>query len=265
MWSIFPRISVSIFSEAVSLTKRYFPLLNVAALSNLPLPILKLISWVVDTEHDGLTIERVPHEQYKAETSGIDSKQSKFSDPNYIFKVNYTEDYPTHDVWKRLSEKYGVTIGFHGSVFENFHSIVRNGLDSTYGKETSLYGEGIYLSEDRDVAFSFLKCGKNFYNNSIFGKQVGCIVCGEVIKHPEHVRISSEKEAATGISISDDDAKLPKGYIVVENNDYVIVKYILVYENFLGNSKKKNEFLSIYCIVLCYTFSWFVLDAFNHC
>jgi len=134
-------------------------------------------------------------------------------------------------------------------VFENFHSIVRNGLDSTYGKETSLYGEGIYLSEDRDVAFTFLKCGKNFYNNSIFGKEVGCLVCGEVIKHPKHVRISSEKETSAGISINDDEAKLPKGYIVVESNDYVMVKYLLVYENFLGNTKKKTNFCQVIALV----------------
>jgi len=216
-----------------------------SALSNLPLPILKLVAWVVDTEPtDGIIVERVSLDQYKSETSGIDAKQSKFSDPNYIFKINYTEDNPTSSAWQRASEKYGVTIGFHGSGFENFHSIVRNGLDSSYGKETSLYGEGIYLSEDRDVAFSFLKCGRNYYNNSIFGKHVGCIVCGEVIKHPKHVRISSEKDSS-GISINDDEAKLPKGYMVVENNDYVRVKYILVYENFLGHHKKKTNFCQL--------------------
>jgi len=226
---------------------------NQLALSNLPLPLLKLIAWVVDTEPaDGIVVERVSLDQYKVETSGIDAKQSKFSDPNYIFKINYTQDNPATSSWNRASEKYGATIGFHGSVFENFHSIVRNGLDSSYGKETSLYGEGIYLSEDRDVAFSFLKCGQNFYNNSMFGKHVGCIVCGEVIKHPKHVRISSEKESS-GISINDDEAKLPKGYMVVENNDYVRVKYILVYENFLGHHKKKTNFcqlIAIFYIIL---------------
>jgi len=181
-----------------------------SALSNLPPQILNLISWIIDTELvDGLTVKRVSLDQYKQDTSGIDSKQSKFSDPSYIFEVSYTQDHPHYEAWHHLAQKYGVTIGFHGSVFENFHSIVRNGLDSTYGKETSLFGEGIYLSEDRDVAYSFLKCGKNYYVNSIFGSQVGCIVCGEVIKHPKHVRISSEKET-TGIRIGDDEAKLPK-------------------------------------------------------
>lgn len=40
---------------------------------------------------------------------------------------------------------------------------------------------GIYLSSDRDVAFSFLKPGPNRYSHSIFGPRMGCIVCAEVI------------------------------------------------------------------------------------
>ena len=90
--------------------------------------------------------------------------------------------------------------GFHGSPFENFHSIVRNGLDASFGKETSLFGDGIYLSEDqyeilayfsvyvcedfslpyREVAFSFLRPGRNMAPRSSTGQLVGCLVCGEV-------------------------------------------------------------------------------------
>jgi len=225
------------------------------AISNLPIPILKLIAWVVDTAPlEGIIIERVSLEQYKLETSGIDSKQSKFSDPNYVFKITYTPDHPSYKTWENLSKNNVVSLGFHGSAFENFHSIVRNGLDNSFGKDTSLFGEGIYLSEDRDVAFSFLKCGTNFYQNSILGKQVGCIVCAEVIKDPQHVRVSSESQSSSGISLS--DSKLPKGYIVVESNEYVCIRYILVYEHFMGPTKKKTNFCMMcmiaYLLLLVY-------------
>lgn len=39
---------------------------------------------------------------------------------------------------------------------------------------------GIYLSQDRDVAFSFLKPGPNGYTHSLYGARMGCIICAEV-------------------------------------------------------------------------------------
>jgi len=232
------------------------------AISNLPMQILKLLAWVVDTAPlEGMNIEKVSLEQYKRETAGIDSKQSKFSDPNYVFKITYTDDHPNKKTWETLLHNKELTFGFHGSVFENFHSIVRNGLDSSFGKETSLFGDGIYLSEDRDVAFSFLKCGPNFYQNSIFGKQVGCIVCAQVIKDPQYVRVSNEKQSVTGISLS--DSKLPKGYIVVESNEYVCIRYILVYEHFLGAPVKKTNFCMILMIAYVLLLIYFTLTRSN--
>uniref|UniRef100_A0A6B2LAY4 Poly [ADP-ribose] polymerase n=1 Tax=Arcella intermedia TaxID=1963864 RepID=A0A6B2LAY4_9EUKA len=211
------------------------------SLANLPSQMLSMVGWVVDSVcTDGFSFKKISLEQYKNETAGVDSKQSKFSDPNHIFKVEYEEDHPSLEQWKEQKEKHGVTLGFHGSAFENFHSILRNGLDNFFRKETSLFGEGIYLSEDRDVAFSFLKFGRNSYKNTKFGDQVGCIVCGEVIKNPKHVRLSDEKkENSGGIHISE-KSKLPKGYIVVENNKYVQIRYLLVYENFVSKTKKRN-------------------------
>jgi len=227
---------------------------NQYALRNLPLPALKLLAWIVDTDFcDEFEVEQVSLEQYKQETKGIDSKQTKYSDPNYIFKIKYSMDHVHAQDFEVLKEKYGSNMGFHGSGFENFHSILRNGLDTTFGKETSLYGDGIYLSEDRDVAYGFLKSGKNWSANSIFGGQVGCIVCAEVARHPQGARFSSEKGSSGGITIADDDSKLPKGYIVVEDNEYVLVRYILLYKDFYGNIKKKSnvcQFIALFYILL---------------
>jgi hypothetical protein len=221
------------------------------AISNLPLSALKLLDWTINTgPYQEFNVEQVDLDQYKRETMGIDSKQSKSSDPNFIFKVNYTNNHPNYSAFMKSKEKYGSKMGYHGSEFSNFYSILHNGLDATFGKETSLYGEGIYLSEDRDVAYSFLKCGKNSYANSCLGSQVGCIVCCEVVKHPKYSRFSSEQTNNSPITVSDDESKLPKGYIVVEDNSYVLVKYILVYKDFHGDVKTKTNFCQV--IAFCY-------------
>jgi len=169
----------------------------------------------------------------------------------YVFKINYSEEHTAYKIFEKEKSKYGSKMGFHGSEFSNFYSILHNGLDASFGKETSLYGEGVYLSGDPDVAYSFLKCGKNWYNNSKLGSMVGCIVCGEVVKHPTYARFSSEQNSQSGIVVSDDETKLPKGYIVVEDNNYVLVKYILVYKDFHGGGdvKKRANVCQIVAII----------------
>jgi len=63
---------------------------------------------------------------------------------------------------------------------------------------------------------------------SSVGGLLGCLVCGEVVKHPKNVRTADTKTNPTLVF----DEKLPKGYIVVEDNDCVIVRYILLYNDF---------------------------------
>lgn len=211
------------------------------SLANLPLKALQLLSFIVDVEYyDGIVMHQITLDQYVRETAGIDSKQSQSSNPNYILKLEYTDDHHSTKAFQKLKAQYGAVIGFHGSPLENFHSIARNGLDLTYGKETSLFGDGIYLSSDRDVAFSFLKPGPNGYAHSQYGERMGCIVCAEVACKPKVVRMSSEN-GSSGIAI-DADNSLPKGYIVAEENECVQAKYILIYNNFLVPTQSKNKF-----------------------
>jgi len=225
------------------------------SLANLPTKALHLLSFIIDTEYyDELSITQISLEQYKIETSGIDSKQSYSSNPNYIIKLEYSDQHPMNKTFCKLKNQYRSVIGFHGSPLENFHSILRNGLDHTYGKETSLFGDGIYLSTDRDVAFSFLKPGPNCYSHSLFGARIGCIVCAEVACKPKVVRQSLERTGLAGITIETDNS-LPKGYIVSEENECVQAKYILIYNNFLAPTKSKNNV----CITIAILYIFFLV------
>eukprot|EP01126_Amoeba_proteus_P047357 TRINITY_DN5399_c0_g1_i10.p1 TRINITY_DN5399_c0_g1~~TRINITY_DN5399_c0_g1_i10.p1 ORF type:complete len:365 (+),score=52.57 TRINITY_DN5399_c0_g1_i10:488-1582(+) len=223
-----------------------------STLCNLPLPALKLLSWVIDSQNnEEFKLRQIPLEQYQRETMNIDAKQSKYSDPVYIFKVDYTDQHHSYPIFKRAKDEFNFTIGFHGSPFENFHSILRNGLDATFGKE-ALFGDGIYLSSDRDVAFSFLKSAKNFSKNSILGERLGCLVCAEVACKPGVVRLSKEEALTRGLA-GNMDKILPKGYIVSEENDYVLVKYLLLYKDFQSTTPKQSRNICQY-IALFYIF-----------
>ena len=58
-----------------------------------------------------------------------------------------------------LRKLHGSEFAFHGSPFENWHSILRNGLYNASGTRFQLhgaaYGPGIYLSPSADMAFHY--------------------------------------------------------------------------------------------------------------
>ncbi len=108
---------------------------------------------------------------------------------------NFTENNNTNSninnnrgsLFSTMKEKVGSSIGYHGSGMENWHNIIRCGLDVRFQKDTyiflkiisfffislnyalilllTIFGIGIYLSADPNVAFSFKKPGIifNFY------------------------------------------------------------------------------------------------------
>ena len=85
--------------------------------------------------------------------------------------------------------------GFHGTAFHNLHSILHNGLLNFSGmkmqRNGALYGQGVYLSEDFDVAFSFCSGAKGL-DNSIIGTRLRVLLVCEV---PEelHQRVASKR------------------------------------------------------------------------
>eukprot|EP00124_Ichthyophonus_hoferi_P003273 Ihof_evm1s275 gene=Ihof_evmTU1s275 len=176
--------------------------------------------------------------------------------PDYIFGVNYIS--PTHQnnprpamlvgeigentvrnedeqerierereggrngVFGQLKRKYGTRIACHGSPMENIYSIVNNGLQSHLNK-TAVFGEGTYLSTDLAVCKEFAPSSLAWSHSSLAAK-LACIVVCEVIDHPQ-LQKGTPQDA--GVKIY--ESQVPYSYYIVENNDHVRVKYLLVF------------------------------------
>jgi len=80
-------------------------------------------------------------------SESIDMENNDLYDyvPSFIFKVNYTnknndpeEKLPRciqHNLeFEKLKKEYGSFYGYHGSLFENFHSILHYGLQTNLNK-----------------------------------------------------------------------------------------------------------------------------------
>ena len=71
---------------------------------------------------------------------------------------------PTKETaFRQLKREHGSTFAFHGSKFENWHSILRNGLYNASGTRHQMngaaYGSGIYLSPIASVSFGYSGMG----------------------------------------------------------------------------------------------------------
>jgi hypothetical protein len=239
---------------------------NPRAISNLPQTGLMLLDWILHPEHDGLSVSQIPLDQFKREfEKDLPRYKAEHLEPQYVFKIDYSEHHDYAHVFNELKERYGALRGYHGSSFENLHSIVRNGLDATYAKETSLFGTGIYLSSDRDVAYGYLKPVLNCGANSVFGSQVGCIVCCDVARHPDVKHASKEQlKQLKEFSIHSEN-DVPRGYIVAPKSEFVLVKYVLVYCNFAPVARKKTNFCQLMLVmyILVILFIWLVKSKYN--
>jgi len=130
-----------------------------------------------------------------------------------------------NSVFGNLQQRVGSSIGYHGSSLENWHNILHGGLDVRFQKETSIFGIGIYLADDPNVAHSFKKAGLS-WKKSMLGTRISCVAACEVLNHPEVLR-GSEQSFVNG----EGEKHLPKHYILVKNNHYVRIKYLLVYND----------------------------------
>jgi hypothetical protein len=227
-------------------------------ISKLSMKSLMLLDWIINPEFDGLSLKCISLSEFKQKFE--DNKPiPPYLEPNYVFEITYKDFHDSYERFCCFKQQYRISYGYHGSPLENIHSILRNGLDVTYAKESSLYGAGIYLSTDRDVAFNFLKYGQNFVPNSRLGDQLGCLVCCEILHHPD-VKFSETTMKQTQSIRSLSRPENPRGYVVVPCSDYVLIKYVLVYCNKTSRAKKKRNFFQIviffYLFILLFIWYW---------
>jgi Poly(ADP-ribose) polymerase catalytic domain len=126
--------------------------------------------------------------------------------------------------------------GFHGTSFENLHSIIRSGLVPASGtkleRNGKTFGEGIYLSTELPVAYTFCSGAERWKGSSLApeGTRLRCIlVCG--------VKENAQKDEGELVS-KKDGGPPPEHYIVIDRPDLIKLQYILVYVDHCGSSNR---------------------------
>ncbi|GAB4813523.1 hypothetical protein N2152v2_000569 [Parachlorella kessleri] len=113
----------------------------------------------------------------------------------------------------------GRVLAFHGTHFENVHSILHLGLLNLSGtrleRTGAAFGKGIYFSTELTVAFAFCQPGVTWRGSALGGRQRCLFVCGI---DKQHVRL-------------DGDTKAPDRYLVVDRPDAVTLYYAFLYSD----------------------------------
>ncbi|KAI7845021.1 hypothetical protein COHA_001387 [Chlorella ohadii] len=109
-------------------------------------------------------------------------------------------------------------LAFHGTSFENLHSILHHGLLNASGtrleRTGSAFGKGIYFSSELAVAYAFCQPAEGWAGSAL-GRRLRCLlVC------------SIEREA---IQSSHNSDLVPDKYLVVEAMDAVQTHFVFVY------------------------------------
>ncbi|BFY98059.1 hypothetical protein BsWGS_01099 [Bradybaena similaris] len=152
------------------------------------------------------------------------------AEPNYIFEIVYNGERA-----RKFEELRGARKTFHayhGSRIDNFYSILHNGLNAHLNK-VSVFGEGTYLSSELSVSLLYSPTGEGWKSSSLGGK-LSCVCVCEMIDDPsvkcqvKNGSLTEQKQRAQASRITD---AVPEKYYVVQNNDMIRVKYLLVYKH----------------------------------
>ena len=95
----------------------------------------------------------------------------------------------------------------------------------------AIFGEGVYLSTDPAVAYSFCKAGDG-WEQSYFGSRVRYLLVCEVARPSHHSDPSSSGAARNPGSHLRKEVNsngVPQNYILVQNSDLVKIRFVFVY------------------------------------
>ncbi|XP_067122160.1 protein mono-ADP-ribosyltransferase PARP16-like [Centruroides vittatus] len=192
---------------------------------------VKLLHWVLLS--DSVILQSMPKQEFET-IQKITSQSSLTPSPSHIFKVNCklgAQQFQQNCIGKKTF------FAFHGSSLQNFHSILNNGLIAHLNKN-GLYGKGTYLSSELSVSLIYSPMG-NSWRHSIFGSQLSCVALCEIIDHPD-VKCKGKGTYGNCQQSSPDSlaGDIPDKYYLVQNNDLVRIRYLLVYSN---SSRRENR------------------------
>nr|XP_035943101.1 protein mono-ADP-ribosyltransferase PARP16 isoform X10 [Halichoerus grypus] len=118
-------------------------------------------------------------------------------------------------------------------------------IHSAGKSETSLFGEGTYLTSDLSLALIYSPHGLG-WQRSLLGPILSCVAVCEVIDHPD-VKCQMKKKDSKEIDRRrarikhSEGGDIPPKYFVVTNNQLLRVKYLLVYSQKQPSSRPSSQ------------------------
>ncbi|KAI3382072.1 hypothetical protein SNEBB_005971 [Seison nebaliae] len=159
----------------------------------------------------------------------------EFQNSNLQVKLRYGIEYERK--WKMRSEGKSVKRLLHGTKFENLHSITHFGLLSHLSKDTNLFGDGIYLTDDIGLSKTFSKPSSlgvwtSYNKRSLFNadSMSALIVCDVIQDEIEKKSINKKNE-------------IPDNYFVVRNNELIRIHSIVIYTKLTNSTMLDTQSL----------------------
>ncbi|KAH9500858.1 Protein mono-ADP-ribosyltransferase parp16 [Bulinus truncatus] len=185
-----------------------------------------LLTWVLETKNFSLKLcdKNICFKNIKDLTGQV----MDTSQPDFIFEVVHSAE--REKKFELLKGSRKIFYAYHGSRFDNFYSILHNGLNSYFNK-VGLFGEGTYLSSELSVSLIYSPNGEG-WRNSCVGAQLSCVAVCEMIDDAsvkcqiKKGSITEQKQRAHASRATD---AVPEKYYVVQNDDVIRVKYLLIY------------------------------------
>ncbi|XP_071964908.1 protein mono-ADP-ribosyltransferase PARP16-like [Antedon mediterranea] len=193
--------------------------------NQIPEQSCQLLNWVIDTKTFSLKTQDTKQFQNILELTGEASYEVK---PDYVFEVQYCT--ASEEKFNRLRQSKDLLYAYHGSRLENFYSILHNGLHSHMNK-TSLFGEGTYLSSDLSISLPYSPTCKGWHSSNL-GESLSCVAVCEMIDHPDvKCQVKDSKTGSKGRTYAANSmgGEVPQKYYVVQNNEVIRLKYLLVF------------------------------------
>jgi len=187
----------------------------------LDVKVLKLLLWVLSGGPSQLKL-RTLNKIEAAEVLSL-ADTANHPPPSYVMAVTTTSS----SRWVADTREKKTFWAFHGSRLDNFHSILHYGLQQ-HRTKVSLFGEGIYLSEDLGVCLAYSSRGVG-WPRSVLGNSVSCLALAQVLDHPS-VKLHTEDRERGAVEGSE-GGRVPDKYIVVRNNELLHIRYLLVYKH----------------------------------
>lgn len=195
-----------------------------------------LLSWVFNV--GDFTLKLQEKGSAMKQVKEITGQIGDTPEPSYIFEVIHSQ--ANDDKFEALRDGRECFHAYHGSRFDNFFSILHNGLNTNLNK-ISVFGEGTYLSSELSVSLLYSQAAE-VSQKSFLGSKLSCVAVCQMIDDPSvkcQTKEGSPTQQRNRAKASKTTDPVPEKYYVVQRNDVIRVKYLLVYRE-QGNKPQKT-------------------------